>query len=110
MAADISYAIFRQSKIRDYANFSKALGHTNREWDVPNANNDVDNQYLISTPLEKIKERCEKARTRKDNVLGYDLLFTASPDFSLIPLIVKKLNVGKNQLSDGLRKILELKT
>lgn len=81
MAANISYAIFRQSKIRDYANFSKALGHTNREWDVPNANNDVDNQYLISTPLEKIKERCEKARTRKDNVLGYDLLFTASPEF-----------------------------
>lgn len=38
MAANISYAIFRQSKIRDYANFSKALGHTNREWDVPNAN------------------------------------------------------------------------
>ena len=39
MAADISYAIFRQSKIRDYANFSKALGHTNREWTRNKAQN-----------------------------------------------------------------------
>lgn len=81
MAAESPYAIFRQEKIRDYADFSEALGHTNRDWEVPNANNEVENQYLVSTPLEQIKNRCEKARTRADNVLGYDLIFTASPEF-----------------------------
>ena len=90
MAAESPYAIFRQRKIRDYAKFSKALGHTNRDWEVPNANNEVENEYLVSTPLEQIKNRCEKARTRADNVLGYDLLFTASPEFFTDEVITGK--------------------
>lgn len=90
MAADVQYAIFRQKKISNYADFSKALGHTNRDWQVPNANNKVENQYLVSTSLEQIQERCESARTRKDNVLGYDLLFTASPEFFTDEVITGK--------------------
>lgn len=98
MAAESPYAIFRQEKIRDYADFSETLGHTNRDWEVPNANNEVENQYLISTPLEQIKERCEKARTRADNVLGYDLLFTASPEFFSEEVVSgKKINRWKDE-------------
>lgn len=98
MAAESPYAIFRQEKIRDYADFSETLGHTNRDWEVPNANNEVENQYLIFTPLEQIKERCEKARTRADNVLGYDLLFTASPEFFSEEVVSgKKINRWKDE-------------
>ena len=98
MAAESPYAIFRQEKIRDYADFSEALGHTNRDWEVPNANNEVENQYLVSTPLEQIKNRCESARTRADNVLGYDLLFTASPEFFSEEVITgKKFDEWKNR-------------
>ena len=98
MAAESPYAIFRQRKIRDYAKFSKALGHTNRDWEVPNANNEVKNEYLVSTPLEQIKSRCESARTRSDNVLGYDLLFTASPEFFSEEVITgKKFDEWKNR-------------
>lgn len=98
MAAESPYAIFRQEKIRDYADFSETLGHTNRDWEVPNANNEVENQYLIFTPLEQIKERCEKARARADNVLGYDLLFTASPEFFSEEVVSgKKINRWKDE-------------
>lgn len=98
MAAESPYAIFRQEKIRDYADFSETLGHTNRDWEVPNTNNEVENQYLIFTPLEQIKERCEKARTRADNVLGYDLLFTASPEFFSEEVVSgKKINRWKDE-------------
>ena len=97
MAAELPYAIFRQEKINNYADFSQALGHANRQWDVPNADNEVENEYLVSTPLENIKERCEKARTRSDNVLGYDLLFTASPEFFAGDFTGKKFNRWKDQ-------------
>lgn len=97
MATELPYAIFRQEKIRNYSDFSKALGHANRDWDVPNANNEVENEYLVSTPLEDIKERCEQARTRSDNVLGYDLLFTASPEFFAGDFTGKKYNRWKDQ-------------
>ena len=91
MAAESPYAIFRQNKISNYADFAKALGHSNRDWEVPNANPEVENEVLVSTSLEQIKERCEKARTRADNVLGYDLLFTASPEFFSEEVITGKM-------------------
>jgi hypothetical protein len=98
MAAESPYAIFRQNKISNYADFAKALGHSNRDLEVPNANSEVENEVIVSTSLEQIKERCESARTRKDNVLGYDLLFTASPEFFTDEVVSGKMfNRWKNK-------------
>ena len=75
------YAVFRFEKIKTYQQFAVTIQHANRELDVPNADPSIKNGYYKQTSLEEIEQRCEQARTRKDNVLGYDLLFTASPEF-----------------------------
>lgn len=75
------YAIFRCIKISDYGKLGSALAHANRERETPNANQNIENQYLVQVPFDEIKDRCEKARTRKNNALCYDIVFTASPEF-----------------------------
>lgn len=75
------FAVFRFEKIKTYQQFAVTMQHANRELDVPNADPNIQNGYFKQTSLEEIEQRCEQARTRKDNVLGYDLLFTASPEF-----------------------------
>ena len=75
------YAIFRCIKISDYGRLGSALAHANRNRETPNANQNIENQYLVQVPFDEIKDRCEKARTRKNNALCYDIVFTASPEF-----------------------------
>ncbi|MBQ9737472.1 MAG: plasmid recombination protein [Clostridia bacterium] len=86
------YAVFRFEKIKTYQQFAITIQHANRELDVPNADPSKANGYYKSTPLDVIKKRCEEARTRKDNVLGYDLLFTASPDFFVSAEFTKEIS------------------
>ena len=86
------YAVFRFEKIKTYQQFAVTMQHANRELDVPNADPSKANGYYKSTPLDEIKMRCEEARTRKDNVLGYDLLFTASPDFFVSAEFTKEIS------------------
>ena len=75
------YAIFRCEKLNTYGEVGSALAHANRKRETPNANRSIENQYLVQIPLEQIKERCESARTRKNNVLCYDIFCGASPEF-----------------------------
>ena len=86
------YAIFRCEKLNTYGEVASVLAHANRKRETPNANKNIENRYLIQVPLEQIKERCENARTRKNNVLCYDIFCGASPEFFAGEITGKKID------------------
>ncbi len=78
-----NYAIIGESKLKSMGNIKGVLAHMTRSRATANANGRP-NDILISPPAaEQIAGRIQSYLPRKNAVLAYDFLLTASPEFFL---------------------------
>ena len=76
-----NYAIIGVAKLKTTGNIKGVTDHMERNRETINANGQA-NDILIQPPtMEEITERIQSYIPRKNAVLAYDFLMTASPDF-----------------------------
>ena len=75
------YAIIGIAKLKSAGNISGVLSHMTRQRETPNSNGRENNVLIQPQPLPEIMEYIKSFMPRRNAVLAYDVLLTASPDF-----------------------------
>ncbi len=78
------YAIMRFKKLKSMGEIGGVADHHSRDRPTPNANPEVANLWLKQPAggiVEGVRDRLSGIKIRKNAVLGYEFLMTASPEF-----------------------------
>ena len=80
----MAYAIMRCEKISAKGNLASSISHAYRERETLNADLDrtPENEILVRYDKEQTDNEIESARTRKDNVIMYDMFIGMSPEWA----------------------------
>lgn len=80
----MAYAIMRCEKISAKGNLASSISHAYRERETLNADLDrtPENEILVRYDKEQTDNEIELARTRKDNVIMYDMFIGMSPEWA----------------------------
>lgn len=76
-----NYAIIGVAKLKTTGNIKGVAEHMERSRETINANGRANDVLITPPPFEEITERIRSYLPRKNAVLAYDFLMTASPDF-----------------------------
>ena len=77
----MAYAIMRCEKISTKGNLAASISHAYRTRETENANPRISNEIIVEYDKTKVDQEVEQARTRKDNVIMYDVFLGVSPEW-----------------------------
>jgi hypothetical protein len=78
------FAIMRFAKLKSWGEIGAVADHHSRDRETPNADPTVANLWLRKPAagiVEGVRDRLKNIKIRKNAVLGYEFLMTASPEF-----------------------------
>jgi hypothetical protein len=78
------YAIMRFDKLKSWGEIGGVGSHHTRDRKTPNANPSIENLWLerpTESIVEGVRNRLKNIKIRKNGVLAYEFLLTASPEF-----------------------------
>jgi 5S rRNA maturation endonuclease (ribonuclease M5) len=78
------YAIMRFAKLKSWGEIGGVGAHHSRDRTTPNANSSIENLWLerpTESIVEGVRDRLKNIKIRKNGVLAYEFLLSASPEF-----------------------------
>jgi len=78
------YAIMRFKKLKSWGEIGGVGAHHSRDRTTPNANSSIENLWLkrpTESIVEGVRDRLKNIKLRKNGVIAYEFLLTASPEF-----------------------------